>query len=166
MLAAPPLLDFAPPKTAPASGKERKWRHGDIFPIQRERCFPEDTIEARTQFIQFHARKLPRGTGFDSSTRLNDSIRYVTEIVFKRCQHVESTLECEVWSSGWTMPREGAIFLDISLKRPYSDLKQPLERFFANAKRSEATGVPGSEIIKTFIGDISTLQKQGRSGSP
>lgn len=46
---------------------------------------------------------MARVTGFDSSKRLIDSTRHITDVVLKRCQHVETVFVSEVWASGSTI---------------------------------------------------------------
>lgn len=76
-------MDVAPPTTAPAFAEEKRESLSDIFPTRQIGCSPEDNLKARTQPINSDARGHPRVTGFDSSKRLVDSIKYVTEIMLK-----------------------------------------------------------------------------------
>lgn len=64
------------------------------------------------------------------------------EIMLKRCQHVESTLDLDFWVLGRTMPPKKSGFPGHPLKGPHSDLSEPFQRFFAHAQRS-GSGVPG-----------------------
>lgn len=79
----------------------------------------------------------------------------VTKIMLKQCQDLETTLDSISWVPDWTMPLEEVVFLGNPLKGPHSNPRELFVRFFANAKRSESTGITGPEIFKKRIGDIS-----------
>lgn len=86
--------------------------------------------------------------------------------MLKRCQHAETNLDSEPWAPGWTLPLEKAVFLGILLKGPHGDLREPFERFFAKAKRSEPAAPPGPEIFRKLSGISRNITEARRKSFP
>lgn len=106
-------------------------------------------------YIYLHARILPRVTGFELCERLIDCIRYVTEIMLERYQHVETTLYLEFWVPSWKcLPKKL-----YSLVPPSKDLTvisgNHFHAFPPDTQRSDSTEVSGPGLYKRLIDDIS-----------